>query len=1454
MSNSVFNHSDDSIANYLCDAIEVYAKKYVAEAPFDKTIKATIISCTSESKGEYKCKYQDAQILAYASDPGVSYTENTMVYILVPRNDMTETKTIIGTVDKLGEDYIRTISQVTKFDPIGDNILDIPSPEGIEINTWGTPYGTNIKVLYDKDLGINLIGLNSDKFQDYFVNSDYDSKYFELKADFMTNLEPEQIKDGLYGIRLESKKEGMDTPWVYELNNLSMVGEPFNLVQFTTQRLYFEYDPEKFGEITHLEIFSNGFLDGPNPPHVPDIFCRNIGITAQHLLTAAELIGTYLSIVTPSGSVFYNTSIDTLKLEARVRIDGSIDTSDKIQYYWFVEDTRVHRDALPPYIDGWKKIQGANTEGWRFLNITDRIYTLNRRDVLAKKINFKCVAVYDENTTLEREITIENRTAQYDIVVVANNTNHFYKGSGSTSLTCNIYKDGIRFEGEVQYYWGSYTRSGIFKSHVGIEWEGDTTPEIQASTIDKFERYCCTIFGDNLNIGTGFITLINSDNLDDGGYSLTIDHGEQLFKYNEAGVSPTSISLDTPQQIYTLEAILRNGLGELEDLDTVTTIKWYFPKKNTMLVRKHTEELDFWDEISDEDYYITAADKLASLDFDIVDSYKYNATNNQIKLYINFNGITYYTTTSFIFLKEGDLGTNGTQFSCKIVPNTNNAFEESRVLIYDKLNDVQEPWCFNFTPIQGQFPFKVIIYQNSKMVFNGYQSGTGPEGIRVTLTWEVLKHNDSSVISIVDNNFIYNGFPNTIPQKDFNNLLKVTVALNITGGKTIYSFLPIGIIKIKNSTYNTVDVKLYEGFDRVIYNADGENPAYNTNPLEYHIFKDSTEQDINFNIQKRGSNLVAADGGGYIPSEYYDGLDVSQALIYNSNALLMYLPIVFTYNRYGFSALNAWDGTSIDINNTDGYIYAPQVGAGQKEVDNSFTGVLIGSVKPSDPLQEDKVGLLAYGHGTRTVFVDAHSGKAEFGAGLGKIILDPTNQTSAKIYGGGYDIDPTTGMVINLNEPSIEWGNGNFKVDADGLIQAIKVKLKRANNSYYFNLSEVGFLLDIGDGTYPYNDPEGNYNPFDGNDTNPRHRRFVFMDSTVDPNESMISTGQTNSIVEFSSSGILLQNLLTKSYLKMKNDTQGMSNRPGTVALKAGNSLYLESGLIEVPPDSEDTNAGSVNLKSSYNINLYAAHGINIGVSTMNDDGSSYIPAPYLNSTYGYLKVTTQYGWIYMSKSAGGKKNTPGIGINAYRSTDKHRVDPPDWPYEGMDYKVYINGNEILTNGNIADATNGDINGVAYVSEFGNIRPYLDRLVSLGSYYEEGDGIAAWRHVVTYDTITVSDRREKQDIEDMDSRYVDFIMNLRPKRYHYIKTGEKALRTGFIAQEVETDLEEAGLKNEEFGGLKKKPIYYCGNLTDYGYGLDYEDFVAALVLTVQDLQKQINILKKEIKRDGIRTV
>jgi len=47
-------------------------------------------------------------------------------------------------------------------------------------------------------------------------------------------------------------------------------------------------------------------------------------------------------------------------------------------------------------------------------------------------------------------------------------------------------------------------------------------------------------------------------------------------------------------------------------------------------------------------------------------------------------------------------------------------------------------------------------------------------------------------------------------------------------------------------------------------------------------------------------------------------------------------------NRYELHQLNDWDGNSIKISDAEGYILAPQMGAGQKDSNNRFTGVLMG--------------------------------------------------------------------------------------------------------------------------------------------------------------------------------------------------------------------------------------------------------------------------------------------------------------------------------------------------------------------------------------------------------------------------------------------------------------------------------------------------------------------------------
>ena len=104
-------------------------------------------------------------------------------------------------------------------------------------------------------------------------------------------------------------------------------------------------------------------------------------------------------------------------------------------------------------------------------------------------------------------------------------------------------------------------------------------------------------------------------------------------------------------------------------------------------------------------------------------------------------------------------------------------------------------------------------------------------------------------------------------------------------------------------------------------------------------------------------------------------------------------------NRYELAHLNDWDGNSIKINDNEGYILAPQMGAGRKENDNSFTGVLMGEVKKPN---YSNVGLFGYSGGQRSFFLNSENGSAIFGKSTdGQVIIDP-NVNRALIYSSNF--------------------------------------------------------------------------------------------------------------------------------------------------------------------------------------------------------------------------------------------------------------------------------------------------------------------------------------------------------------------------------------------------------------------------------------------------------------------
>ena len=212
------------------------------------------------------------------------------------------------------------------------------------------------------------------------------------------------------------------------------------------------------------------------------------------------------------------------------------------------------------------------------------------------------------------------------------------------------------------------------------------------------------------------------------------------------------------------------------------------------------------------------------------------------------------------------------------------------------------------------------------------------------------------------------------------------------------------------------------------------------------------------------------------PASRYDGVCVNVAIccIYRQNGVIVgriNIPVHYLLNKYGMANINEWDGNSVQIDDEGGFILAPQMGAGHKESDNSFTGVLMGETRlPSK--QTAQTGLLGYNAGTRTFFLNSKNGSALFGkSDQGQIVIDPsTSQKKAMIYSGNFweeynddgDYDglpknytyrdsnyrPTgnakkkdgkivgAGLLIDLTTPEIFFGTGNFYVTKDGYIHA----------------------------------------------------------------------------------------------------------------------------------------------------------------------------------------------------------------------------------------------------------------------------------------------------------------------------------------------------------------------------------------------------------------------------------
>ena len=1148
--------SNGNYENKILDAIQKIVDNAVSKAHYDKTIKGIISKCSDEETGKYVVKYQDSSLIAYSADTDASYSAGEMVYVLIPGNDMTQVKTIIGSVDKLGTNYLNVINTISQYSVVGNNIISSTN-NNIGLCSY-TPDGDAV-VLYDKnDSGNALINLDTVAANAYLKQS----KYMICGASFKTNLDAIQQYKGDYGIAFDldfiDNNTGESVVRTYLVNINEMKGNPYNYLTPTEQLIVFDIDGENFQGINKISFYCYDFPVEDAQIATKDLFISDVVLEAAEHLTEEELLGNSLTFITLEGIYFNNNdgANSSRSISAQIKIDNTLinANSNRLSYYWFKENNQISSSS-----DNYNRYGGI---GWECLNnyntITEEgvtlrewlsagsIYTTTKANNSAKENTYKCVAVYNNSIILSKEITLYNYSSAFDITIASDSGTYFSYDVGNPTLTC--YVNGSVPEDTQSVTWNyswavkdnnnnytileetttdntTYNNAVAAYENLKASIEDGTTVltadvqqqlatlaatieeynsimrieknniyKLKLNTITNFSTYTCFVYRNNSFVGKSSITIVNDLNSNRNSYNLVINNGNQVFKYNENGIAPTNKSLDNVQEIFPLSFTLFDDSGKEIDNSAIKAkdVEWTVPISNSLITISATHgNPTSKDEINETATYTNYKE----LYFTIANIFNASKDRNTIQLRVKYKDRIIIAKTDLIFIKEGEVGTNGTDFVCRIVPN---AVEESApkypTLVYNKNAAVSatNP-TLNYTPGGSGLWLKAELWHDGIRIFDGITTGTSGENKQVKVEWEILKNkykpniNDVSnlIVDRLTGVFNFNNLSavsDTTLKANPANIIKCTLTYD---GIEYYATMPITLVTVNNSSSIQYRAEVVEtsGFRYVMYTTDGAKPIYDSaNPFALKIYEieNNIEKDItdtiltdyivNYSWSVKGltygstqwnteqnliektlySETLKRNERRFIPIDTCNGLAVNNALycsITRNNTELMniHIPIHLYLNKYGNAALNGWDGNHIEINNDGGFILAPQIGAGKKNNDNSFTGVFMGSVKEAGQTKEE-FGLYGYNAGERTIALNAEDGSARFGkSGMGQIVLDPTDNTATLKSGNyiapvlddsGNIITAGQGLEIDLTDPHITFGSGKFRVDSDGQVYA----------------------------------------------------------------------------------------------------------------------------------------------------------------------------------------------------------------------------------------------------------------------------------------------------------------------------------------------------------------------------------------------------------------------------------
>lgn len=512
----------------------------------------------------------------------------------------------------------------------------------------------------------------------------------------------------------------------------------------------------------------------------------------------------------------------------------------------------------------------------------------------------------------------------------------------------------------------------------------------------------------------------------------------------------------------------------------------YFYKKVTT-----TEDEDGNVKINSQDRYFTYRIK----DY-------YNPTNTQNTIYcVVVKGQAKFETQ--IDLTFSTFGSNGTDYTLKISPLT------SQIGVGG--NSGNEEGAMPF-----KFKITLYDYNNEQVnITNGSDSSAAAgtailSSVSIEGPNSVIKEYDVNSDLIFEDDGTVTG--SVILEKEdppcYYRVLTASVKIKWTGpdGKELDETKQGRTVEL--STYYIIPYTPHlgyyvEGPTTVVYDSQGNNPSYYKNPFKLFentnvlskqneelqgveskevpntewsiIYYDVTGAEVNYNDlddeSKKHYRLLMsympklAGDNTLVPCNMYlsidEPVDGQKETLYNlyptvlckqAGIIIWAQPIYLMQNRYPSAMLNAWDG-KLQIDEENGTILSNLVGAGKKNIDNSFSGVLMGEIESKTgitiegtnslehSLAQNQTGMGLYGF---------HEGAQSFGFNInGTAFL-------GKSGGGRISFDGDHGFIY-----SGAWLN-SFKKDDGTYDNPFNIDTKTKNVS--LNQGKAGMAIDLQDG------------------------------------------------------------------------------------------------------------------------------------------------------------------------------------------------------------------------------------------------------------------------------------------------------------------------------------------------------------------------------------------------------